>query len=330
MAESTLSITRTQLRLAIARELGEGRDLTAIDADFSSDIDDVIDKGCRQFYSPIILPGERNAHSWSFMRPLLSFTLNATQTSSTVTIVDGVVTLASGSWPTWAASGVLVINNVRYSVAARTSATVLALDNTTLDAAAGTSYSLQQDDYDLPDLFGGFVGRLAYAPTSDVIAIPLQETGIGNILDLRQRNPSSVAMQPKWYATHVSDQTGATGTRWTLSIHPASDTERTVIGEYFINPYQLTADLPYPMGGQPHAETLLESCLAAAEVNFKGGRGEHYAMFLSRLAASVSLDRQRSMPGVIGYNGDPSCGDRVQFPRHTARTVTYNGQSWIT
>lgn len=330
MAESTLSITRTQLRLAVGRFLGAGRDATQWSADFSADVDDVIDKGCRNFYGPPVLPGERASHAWSFMRPLLTTTLNAAQTSSTVTISSGVATLAAGTWPLWAASGVLVIDNVPYTVNTRDSSTVLTLNDLTLTAAAGTTYSLQQDDYDLPDLFGGFVGRLAFSADTNVLAQPLQETGIGNILAWRQSNVSSVAMQPKWFAAHVSDQTGAAGTRWTLSVYPSPDEAYSLVGEYFIDPYQLTSALPYPMGGEPHAETLLESCLAAAEINFKGGRGEHYAEFTTRIAASVSLDRQRSMPDILGYNGDASCSPRLRIDRHTARTTTFNGQTWIT
>lgn len=63
------------------------------------------------------------------------------------------VTLTSGTWPTWAAQGCLVIDNVVYDVAERKSSTVITLTpaaNPGADVAALTTYTLYRDTYPLP------------------------------------------------------------------------------------------------------------------------------------------------------------------------------------
>lgn len=66
------------------------------------------------------------------------------------------LTLTSGTWPTWAANGVVAISNVAYDVQTRTSNTALVLSSTSnpgADVAAGTSYTIYRDTYPLPSDF---------------------------------------------------------------------------------------------------------------------------------------------------------------------------------
>jgi hypothetical protein len=63
------------------------------------------------------------------------------------------LTLASGTWPTWTAYGIVTIASIRYEVAERKSATVLTLSvnsNPGADVAAGTSYMIARDSYPMP------------------------------------------------------------------------------------------------------------------------------------------------------------------------------------
>jgi hypothetical protein len=62
--------------------------------------------------------------------------------TGTVTIVDGVVTLAGGTFPSGAAEDRLVVNGDTYTVATRDSDTQITLDNLTVDVGAGAAYSL--------------------------------------------------------------------------------------------------------------------------------------------------------------------------------------------
>jgi hypothetical protein len=66
---------------------------------------------------------------------------------------ERLVTLASGTWPTWAARGSIRFNNKTYRVRSRESATVITLSedsNPGADVAAGTTYEIYRDTYTLP------------------------------------------------------------------------------------------------------------------------------------------------------------------------------------
>lgn len=287
----------------VGQDVGLGIDPTSWDAKKRVQMDDVIDSGARSFYHPPILPGEVNSHTWSFMQPVYArLDINAPYSTGTVTIVGGVVTLASGTWPTWAADGEVEVDGVSYTVSTRDSGTQVTLDSTSVTAAALTTYTLRQVDITMPDLFGGIIGDIYFKETNDVFRYGIQRVEIGRILELRQQE--TFTTEPVYYAIHPANQTGASGQRWMMSLWPPNDEANVLTFQYTINPYRLTSALPYHMGGQPHAETLTEACLAAAEVRIKGEAGIHSQLFRERLASSISFDRRMSNPGNLGYNGN--------------------------
>jgi len=291
--------------------LGAGIDLSVWETDFSTRVDMCIDIGCRNVYEPAIQPGEAQAHIWSFMQPkLTSFDLNATYSTGTITVVSGVVTGSGTTFPTWSDDAEIVIDGVSYTVATYSSATSITLDDTGVNASAGTTYTLQQLDYQLPDLFGGFRGPLYLGGSSGTLGQELHRCPIDEILALRNEAVADFTAQPCKYAVFTADQTGTSGQRWLMAIWPTADAAYTVSGIYTINPYQLTSTYTYPMGGLPLAECLREACMAAAEIEFKGEAGIHTAVFEQRLRTAISYDRQMSNPGVIGQNLDLSAERR--------------------
>lgn len=68
--------------------------------------------------------------------------------TGTVTISSGVVTLANGTWPAWAATAAINVAGSLYNVSTRDSDTQLTLDDTSVSAAAGSSYALAQSTQD--------------------------------------------------------------------------------------------------------------------------------------------------------------------------------------
>ena len=103
-----------------------------------------------------------NAHHWDYYDSTHRVRFDAIQTSSTVTYdhtggtYERELTLASGTWPDWAASGKIRIGSVNHVVESRKSDTVLTLDpsiNPGVDVAAGTNYTLFRTDYPLPNDF---------------------------------------------------------------------------------------------------------------------------------------------------------------------------------
>jgi hypothetical protein len=102
------------------------------------------------------LPTER---TWNYyLRPHRIVT-SAQQESSTITYdhtggsSERLVTLAAGTWPTWAEYGTLLIDSVPYEVDRRLSDTTLTLTeskNPEADVAALTEYTLFRESYTLP------------------------------------------------------------------------------------------------------------------------------------------------------------------------------------
>lgn len=67
---------------------------------------------------------------------------------------EQLVTLSSGTWPAWAASGSILIDDIPYQVDERKSSTELTLvEGPADDIAAGETYNLYQDTFTLPDDF---------------------------------------------------------------------------------------------------------------------------------------------------------------------------------
>lgn len=103
-----------------------------------------------------------NMHEWSYFVHNFRMNTDARQSTGTITYdhtggaYERLVTLASATWPTWAAYGYLVIADVKYDIAARIDSTRIQLaeqSNPGADVAAGTTYSIERDTYPLPSDF---------------------------------------------------------------------------------------------------------------------------------------------------------------------------------
>ena len=92
--------------------------------------------------------------TWPFLLRKEYLNLRGAYSTGTITITNGVntITLTTGTWPTWAASGKVMVAGQIIDVATRTSGSVLTMADTwgatTLTAQ---SYVIYQNEYDLPD-----------------------------------------------------------------------------------------------------------------------------------------------------------------------------------
>lgn len=92
------------------------------------------------------------AKFWEYYKTYGDLTLREPYSTGTLTLTNAstTVTLASGTWPTWAASGKLKIGGKVYRVVTRSSNAVVLLSAAWAeDSEAGTSYTLFQDEYAL-------------------------------------------------------------------------------------------------------------------------------------------------------------------------------------
>lgn len=99
------------------------------------------------------------SHRWSYFYQRGRLNTVASYTTGTITYThtggssERLVTLAGGTWPSWADLGQIAVNNIVYQVAERKSDTLITLSinsNPGANVAAGTSYTLYRDSYVLP------------------------------------------------------------------------------------------------------------------------------------------------------------------------------------
>lgn len=254
MSESSLSAGYPEIRREVGRMLGLDRDPSNWTSDQSTDVDDIIRRGLRQFYKPPVLDGERTAHTWSFLHPTTTLTTTASDNTDT-----------------------------------------------------------------LPDDFGGLIGGFTYA--ADVAYHKIEVVPESQIRHLISFNvstgfPIKVAIRPR-----SSD--GTDGQRFEALWWPTPDAAYTLSYRYIVNPSMLNASAPYPLGGMNHAETVMASCLAAAESTLDDTHGVRWTEYLMKLRASVAHDRKFGAPDSFGFNLDRSTD--LRDTNRFNYTVTVNG-----
>lgn len=298
------------LRVAIADSLGWTRNTEGAGSDWSTEqearLDAIMKSALTQVYYPNATGQSGQVHQWSWMRPVATLTTTAPYDTGTVTIVDGVVTGSGTTFPSWAASGDLIIAGGTYSVDTYTDGDTITLDDTSVDADALTTYSLARPLYDLPADFDGFEGDMTYLPGQAAMYPPIRLIADGMVRRRRQehtgtRRPEYVAMRPKTFVP-------ATGQRWEAVFEPTPDAAYDLAYRYKVQADMLDATNLYPLGGPGIGELILEGCLAVAQQRYLDGAGpvDHSAQFQRLLAAAVADDAQSFSPDTLGYNGDNS------------------------
>ncbi len=331
MAESTLSLTHDAIAAEIGHVLNYGRDYTAMTTAQKAEVDALIARGMRQFYYPPPIPGERNSHSWSFLHPIGTLTTSAAYTTGTIAIASGVVTLTSGTFPSWAASGEITVSGSTYAVSTRDSATQVTLTDTSVTVSSGATYSLQRVVYDAPDNFGGFEGGMTYGTNiSGSVRIPI--VGEGYIRELRSLPGATTAGKPLYCAMRPKSGMLLTGQRFEFLLFPNADAAYTLTYRYsYLSDAIAATSTVYPLGGMTHSETVLASCLDIAHQYLQPRDRQREAaareQFMLRLAASVAADRGTFQRESFGINYDRSDWAVAQVGIwHSPDTqTTYNG-----
>lgn len=231
MAESTLTLTRLQLKEALGEFLGISRTVANWTATAAADVDRILAKALRSFYSPLRRTNNPNApvvsHQWSFL-----------------------------------------------------------IRRATVSLSNGTNL------YDLADDFGGFLDSELAFTTSKTWSLKLVE--MWRVLERIQDGtamPTGIT-QPLIAAVEPKSFTPATGQRWQILMWPTPASSLTITGRYRSQPDFISNDAYYPLGGSLHAETLLESCLAAAEEFQNDSATLHRERFQQLLEASIAADKE--------------------------------------
>jgi len=178
-------------------------------------------------------------------------------------------------------------------------------------------------DYELPEDYAGFCGNLTFA---DYLSeITLRETNYSHVLAMRSKSAMQVVFeaQPTMYATYPIAAEAGPAQRVGIALYPTPDQPYLLRGQYVINPAGIGDDTDYPLGGQPHGETLIAACLAASERIMEDAAGVDTQRFYQLLATSISWDRTHS-GGRVGPMLTE--GPITTRPFDRAQFVTYNGR----
>ena len=242
-----------------------------------------------------------DAHDWSFFKPIKDVSTTAPYATGTVTIVAGVVTLAGGTWPSWAAAGILRVSNSYYSIASRDSSTQLTLNVTSATAAALTTFSLGRPEVDLPSAFEAISpdGQMTYYPDPNTWWPEVRPCHDQALRAMQQRNP--YYWRPAYYSIRTVEFDPTVGSRKRLAFYPVPDAQYVLRVPCILRPTMIDATNQYPVGGETLAQLIIEACLSAVELDYyEKVDGRHTRMFQAMLPLAIAADREKSSPTSLG------------------------------
>lgn len=298
MAAHSFEASRTELLRLIAFHANWDRDPGIWTDEWEEDGFDILNEALLQFYFPPVLPEDRVPHEWRFLWVKGTISLKAPYATGTVTIAangaGSIVTLAGGTWPSWAADGDLWIDGARYSVLSRTSDSIIRLDDVAVTAAAGTEYSLIKHEYAMPDDYGGqapdaFTYRRDQDECGRIVVVP--EAAIR-----RADRTDSTGVARAVAITPMAANDDTESTRWQATFWPIPSQDATVDYVYRASPPMIssigsTTHL-YVYGGPAHMLTIKASIEDKTYQKIHRSFERHDA-FLEQLRRSVRLDQRR-------------------------------------
>ena len=317
---ATLALTNTELDAEIGQLLGISRLRADWDtATTTGDVDRMVRSGRRRFFS---------ANNWKFLQQDLVINTRAPLTAGTVTIVNGAVTLTT-VWTDFANFADYVFapdGGGVHSIAASPTPTntTFTLEDTTINAAALSDYTLYQVAYDLPAVFGGWQGPITI------------ENYDGRVLNESRNFPEYVIRQfenrktlrtdiPSLFSVRSTPDAETAIATHQLILYPLPDAVYVLKTRYKISAGD-TLDLSESaIAADPvFTECYKEAVLAAVEVIAFGKPGAHSQRFAELLREAVRQDN--AMAGV--RHGRPRKATR-RFPRNyelIVGTVDLSGQ----
>lgn len=303
MAANGIALSYSDLVRHIGREINASRNSADWSATTAQDVADIVADGLRQVYWPPPLPDEVTPHEWSWLQPQLGeLAIHPRYVAGTLAIASGVVTLTSGTWPSWAADAELWVDDERYEVSTRDSNTQLTLTNTAVTVTAGASYELILRFHALPDDFGGLVRDQAFVLRRDtdnalhchsprvVSEAMIARFDIGNVLT---GAPELVSFSP--------GPTTTEDTRWYARFWPLPDREYRLEYRYQVVPPVMNGTtVTHHYGGPQISNLVILSCLDKA-MRFLYSSDEYYMRFMAELTSCVRRDRATNSRETLGY-----------------------------
>ena len=157
---------------------------------------------------------------------------------------------------------------------------------TFLKLSATHSVTSGDDDYDLPADFREVHGSVTFAAGTS--KVPLKRISEDEYRELLAKTNDTG--DPLYYAIRAKATSRTDTQRREMLLYPEPTGTGTLTYRYHAEPAPMTASANYPYGGTTHADTILASC---ATYCMSGEEtAEAFTLFMQRLTASVSVDRQ--------------------------------------
>jgi hypothetical protein len=289
---------------------------SSFSADQTSDIEECIRDGLHDVYS---------AHSWSFFRPTKLITTTAPYSTGTVTIASGVVTLAGTGavFPSWAAYGVLEVDDEYYEVSTRDSNAQITLDDTSVTAAAGSTYELTQQEYDLPTGFEAIEGSLTYERGMADGYPPVEFRHDEEIRKRQQDDPWTD--HPRYFSVRTVEFDATVGSRRRLVFYPTPDVAYVLKARMKLRATMIDATNQYPVGGEAITQLIVEACLAAAERNYDEEAKQHTRRFMEMLPLAIQADMEMTSPTTLGSDAPRERNGYLMSRSALVGAITLNG-----
>lgn len=241
------------------------------------------------------------AHDWSFFRPVKDISTTAPYATGTVTIAAGVVTLTGGTFPSWAADGILKVSNAYYSISLRNSGTSLTLDDTSVTVSSATAFQLARPEIPLDDAFEAISNDsdLTYYPDQNDLYPPVRQRHDQFIRAKQQDNP--YFDRPVCYSVRTVEFDPTVGSRKRLAFYPMPDAAYVLRVPMILRPTMIDETNQYPVGGETLAQLIVEACLASVEMDFyEKLDGRHTKRFYEMLPLAIRADQEKSAPTSLG------------------------------
>lgn len=260
-------------------------------ADQTTDILQCIKDGLHYVYT---------AHDWSFFRPVEDITTTAPYATGTVTIAAGVVTLSGGTFPSWAADGIIKVSNSYYSVATRDSDTQITLDDTSVTVAAATGFELGRPEIPLADTFEAVSGDsdLTYYPDQNELYPAVKQRHDQYIRTKQMDDP--YYDRPVFYSVRTVEFDPTVGSRKRLALYPTPDAAYVLRVPMILRPTMIDTTNQYPVGGETLSQLIVEACLMSVELDFNRMPDRHTAKFQDMLPLAIAADLEKSSPTSLG------------------------------
>lgn len=291
----------------VAGDLGFGQTYHGLTHGELEEVDDVVNRGYMQFLTP---PATQAGppRLWSFLEPTRELTLipeayavAGALASTTGPDTNGFYTVTStlaAFFPEMLFATLTPATGTASIIVEYISSTQVKVQAALVGSVAFTVNSIGST---MPDDYVAMSERFLDARDDSYARRQIEVVGDGIVRSWHTTtisgNPAFISMRPVPTTTPAVDDRRQ---RFQAIPAPKPDGLYVYLYKSRIRPTRLSESNPVPLGGPEHAETILASCLAAAEARRLKANGALWGQFVSRLSASLSIDAIAQRPAVVG------------------------------